>query len=309
MRHYDFIGDVHGKAEQLKRLLSKLGYRLKDGAWRHPTRTAVFVGDLVDRGPEQVETLMLVRRMVDAGAALCVMGNHEHNAIGWVTPHPTLTGEFSRLRRPYHRIQHEEFLQEVEHLPEVHADLIAWMSRLPVLLELPEGIRVAHAVWDERHTPVIAAYCDSEGRLTEEGLALSFRRGHPLHTACEVVMKGVEAELPEEAAFVDAITGKVRRHVRLAWWHPSAQLRECALPMPGGDPMEFPDIEVGSEQRPVLSASHLHFIGHYWLCGAPEPLSPLVASVDYSGGQGMPLTAYRWEGERTLQARHFVQAL
>ena len=83
----DIIGDVHGHACKLKALLRRLGCAERDGAWRHtePSRTAVFVGDYIDRGPAQVETIEIVRRMVDKGTARAIMGNHALNAIAWVT--------------------------------------------------------------------------------------------------------------------------------------------------------------------------------------------------------------------------------
>ncbi|MET9544711.1 polynucleotide kinase-phosphatase [Streptomyces sp. NPDC006627] len=75
---FDIIGDVHGCAAELETLLTKLGY--VDGA--HPEgRTAVFVGDLVDRGPDTPGVLRRVMAMVAAGSALCVPGNHE-NKLG-----------------------------------------------------------------------------------------------------------------------------------------------------------------------------------------------------------------------------------
>jgi hypothetical protein len=49
-RSYDLIGDIHGCARTLERLLDTLGYRVQDGVWRHPQRMAIFLGDLVDRG-------------------------------------------------------------------------------------------------------------------------------------------------------------------------------------------------------------------------------------------------------------------
>ena len=66
--HYDVIGDVHGHAEALKDLLSAMGYKEMRGHWSHPTRQAVFVGDFIDRGPLQVETVELVRAMVESGS-------------------------------------------------------------------------------------------------------------------------------------------------------------------------------------------------------------------------------------------------
>ncbi|WNI18456.1 polynucleotide kinase-phosphatase [Actinacidiphila sp. ITFR-21] len=75
---FDIIGDVHGCRSELEALLAELGY--VDGA--HPQgRTAVFVGDLVDRGPDSPGVLRRVMGMVAAGTALCVPGNHE-NKLG-----------------------------------------------------------------------------------------------------------------------------------------------------------------------------------------------------------------------------------
>ncbi|MGI5194267.1 polynucleotide kinase-phosphatase [Streptomyces sp. CA-288835] len=72
---FDIIGDIHGCASELESLLGKLGYA--DGA--HPEgRTAVFVGDLVDRGPDSPGVLRRVMAMVASGDALCVPGNHEN---------------------------------------------------------------------------------------------------------------------------------------------------------------------------------------------------------------------------------------
>jgi protein phosphatase len=80
---FDVIGDVHGCRAELEQLLTELGYQLeRDDAGRpagatHPDRRAVFVGDLVDRGPDTPGVLRLVMGMVAAGTALCVSGNHE----------------------------------------------------------------------------------------------------------------------------------------------------------------------------------------------------------------------------------------
>ncbi|WP_327672129.1 MULTISPECIES: polynucleotide kinase-phosphatase [unclassified Streptomyces] len=78
---FDIIGDIHGCASELDTLLRKLGY--VDGA--HPEgRTAMFVGDLVDRGPDTPGVLRRVMDMVKAGTALCVPGNHENKLGRWL---------------------------------------------------------------------------------------------------------------------------------------------------------------------------------------------------------------------------------
>ncbi|MEU6534355.1 polynucleotide kinase-phosphatase [Streptomyces sp. NPDC047000] len=72
---FDIIGDIHGCSAELESLLGTLGYA--DGV--HPEgRTAVFVGDLVDRGPDSPGVLRRVMSMTEAGHALCVPGNHEN---------------------------------------------------------------------------------------------------------------------------------------------------------------------------------------------------------------------------------------
>ncbi|MFI9642729.1 polynucleotide kinase-phosphatase [Micromonospora sp. NPDC051925] len=85
---FDIVGDVHGCRAELEALLVRLGFVLRhDDAGRpvdaaHPAgRTAVFVGDLVDRGPDSPGVLRLVMGMVAAGHAICVPGNHEQKLL------------------------------------------------------------------------------------------------------------------------------------------------------------------------------------------------------------------------------------
>ena len=89
---FDIVGDVHGCVAELRELLGLLGYveaRLPDvhPVWgemvfAHPAgRKAVFVGDLVDRGPRSIEAVKVVRNMVAAGSALCVPGNHDAKLV------------------------------------------------------------------------------------------------------------------------------------------------------------------------------------------------------------------------------------
>ena len=85
---FDAIGDVHGCLDELLVLLDQLGYEVvRDGEGRavdaaHPAgRRAIFLGDLVDRGPDSPGVLRLVMGMVAADHALAVPGNHEEKLL------------------------------------------------------------------------------------------------------------------------------------------------------------------------------------------------------------------------------------
>ena len=110
---FDIIGDVHGCCDELEALLGQLGYDVAaendhDGVYSHPEgRKAVFLGDIVDRGPRVLDTLKLVRNMVQAGTALCVPGNHDMKLL-------------RKLRGKNVQITHglDRSLAEIDALPE-----------------------------------------------------------------------------------------------------------------------------------------------------------------------------------------------
>ncbi|HEY2803593.1 MAG TPA: polynucleotide kinase-phosphatase, partial [Actinomycetota bacterium] len=80
---FDIIGDVHGCVDELRELLRILGYEPgTDGVLEHPEgRKAVFLGDLVDRGPGTPAVLRVAMSMAAAGSAICVPGNHENKLV------------------------------------------------------------------------------------------------------------------------------------------------------------------------------------------------------------------------------------
>ena len=152
--NFDIIGDIHRHSDALIAQLKLMGYRKRNGAWKHPERSAIFVGDFIDRGPNQIEIVDIVRRMVDAGNAMAVMGNHELNAIAWYLPDPYNPGEYLRTHHSEkygdkNYRQHKAFLSEVNNTPK-HKEIIDWFLTLPLWLELAE-IRIVHACWHQRY--------------------------------------------------------------------------------------------------------------------------------------------------------------
>jgi len=272
--NYDVIGDIHGQHDKLVALLRTLGYQETMRAWRHPDRTAIFVGDFIDRGPQQVATVKLVRAMTDTGAAKAIMGNHEFNAIAWATRDPEHPGK--RLRRhdrPGNRRQHQAFLAEVEGTP-LHAEIIDWFKTLPLWLDLG-GIRVVHACWSDACMDQLQPHLGYGATLTDELIVGANRKGHWAFDAVETLCKGPEVDLPGGKSFTDR-DGKRRTKARVRWW-----------------------------EKPETRATSPVFFGHYCLNVRPVPISPKLACVDYSAGEGGNLVAYRWEGEPELRKTHF----
>lgn len=71
----DIIPDIHGQAEKLRLALKNLGWRRNGTTWKHPEpdRQIVFLGDFIDRGPENAAVIRIVRELMDAGRAQAIM--------------------------------------------------------------------------------------------------------------------------------------------------------------------------------------------------------------------------------------------
>jgi hypothetical protein len=306
MTGYDVIGDVHGHATQLHRLLETLGYTEREGAYRHGDRRAVFVGDLIDRGPEQLETLRIARAMVGAGSALVALGNHEFNAVAFATLDDH--GAWCRPHTPKNIGQHEDFLREIPEGSPAHRQWVEWFRTLPLWLDLG-GLRIVHACWHEPSMEVLAPHLTPSRSLSDTVVRAA--RDTPLFDAVEVLLKGPEIALGGRS-YLDK-DGVARARARYRWWDPAATTLRAGAEIPGGcttpagAPLaELPDDPLDVRSLPRYADDVPVVFGHYWRSGTPTIDSPTVACVDYSAGKGGDLVAYRWSGETTLRDEHFV---
>ena len=314
---YDIIGDIHGQADKLEALLYRMGYRDSAGCWRHPDRQAIFVGDFIDRGPDQMRTVNLARRMVEAGSALAVMGNHEFNAIAWHTPDARQPGEYLRphqSRSDKNRKQHAAFLAEVEQTADIHQSTIDWFLTLPLWLDLP-GLRVVHACWHEPFMDYLAPRL-LDGRYLSRDLMIEATEAPEdeaepdsaeasVLKAVEALTKGIEISLPDGHSFQDK-DGIRRQNVRVRWWDESAITYPASAILPEAARTALPGTAIPEQARIMHRHDKPVFFGHYWMTGTPAPVSRNAACVDYSAGKGGALVAYRWHGETQLDAAHFV---
>jgi protein phosphatase len=145
---FDIVGDVHGCRGELEALLVRLGYLLEHDeagrpiAARHPDhRRVIFVGDLVDRGPDTAGVLRLAMSMVAAGHALAVPGNHEHKLLR------ALRGEAPRIGSAV-----ADSLAQLDHEPpEFRARVERFLDGLVPHYVLDSGnLVVSHAGLPER---------------------------------------------------------------------------------------------------------------------------------------------------------------
>jgi protein phosphatase len=179
---FDIIGDVHGCYDELEELLVELGYARRDhdgrSVFAHPEgRRAVFVGDLVDRGPKILDSVRLVRDMVESGHALCVPGNHDMKLV-------------RKLRGRDVQITHglDRTLAEMDALPEseherTNQEIVSFLDGLVSHYVFDGGrLVVAHAGMREEmqgrgsgKVRDFALYGETTGETDEFGLPIRYQ--------------------------------------------------------------------------------------------------------------------------------------
>lgn len=232
----DIVGDIHGELEALERLLRRLGCDTE--AATHD-RHLVFVGDLVDRGPDSPGVVRLVQRLVEAGIASCVAGNHELNVLagdekegnGWYFHH-----------LDHHRgVPFDSAVLPVAERPAIRA----FLASLPVVLER-DDLRVVHACYDPA----------SVGRLAEQGDL------GELADACEAA---IVAELKQTGVLAAAMEERARY---ADFRDPQVQPRRplnAALQMILAEQRNDPYRVLTSGQEEAIPPDHdLFFVGGKW---------------------------------------------
>lgn len=299
---FDIIGDIHGHADALHELLHRLGYEQHEGGLAHKKqRQVLFLGDYIDRGPQQLEVLKTVKNMVDIGSARAIMGNHELNAIGWT--HFDAQGQALRPHTEQNRFQHSAFLEAVGENSLEHQLWVDWFLTLPIYLQTPQ-LQLIHACWSPSDFAVVQPFLTHLGQIKPEHLRPLFTKGDAAYAALETLLKGPEYTLPAPHYFFDK-GGHKRFQARLKWWENRGTLAEVAL-LPPQVALQLPHIRVDDVLANYAAVDRPTFIGHYWFRGKPQPLTSQVACLDYSIANDGQLVAYRFDGERELDESKFV---
>ncbi len=204
---FDVIGDVHGCIDELRALLGNLGYEASSGdardgrpVWSHPQgRRAVFVGDLVDRGPGVVAVLRVVMDMVATGNALCVPGNHENKLARKLSGRPVTVS---------HGL--EQTLEQIAELPDderaaFERQVLAFVDGLVSHYWLDGGrLAVAHAGLRESmigrgsaEVRSFALYGETTGETDEFGLPVRYNWAAEYRGPTKVVYGHTPVPAPE----------------------------------------------------------------------------------------------------------------
>lgn len=305
---YDIIGDIHGCCDALIKLLEKLGYRHQAGRYCHPHRQAIFVGDLVDRGPQIRETLHLVRDMVEQGNAQMVLGNHELNAICFHTPANPDSGQtWLRERTERHTRQIEQTLWQFRHHEGELEEFIAWLLTLPLYLEF-DHFRVVHACWDQRLVDEFRENYDSH-IISEQLLQRTTDYQSLEYRLVNRLTRGTDMLLPDNEVIVGS-DGYRRRFFRTKFWLQEPKTYGDILFQPDALPPHIHQRELDEEaRRQLLNYGETElplFVGHYWRYGEPSLVQPNIACLDYSAVNGGRLVAYRLDGPGVLDETNFV---
>ncbi|MEM7221934.1 MAG: polynucleotide kinase-phosphatase [Pseudomonadota bacterium] len=187
---FDIIGDIHGCADELEVLLGKLGYDVRRNGGGYDVippdgRRAIFLGDLVDRGPRTPDVLRLVKAMVEAGTGFCILGNHEAKLV------KALDG---RKVKVAHGLQ-ESLDQMAEETPAFRQEMRHFMAGLISHFLLDEGrLVVAHAGIREdmqgRSSGQVRGFClygETTGETDEFGLPVRYNWAQDYRGRAKVV--------------------------------------------------------------------------------------------------------------------------
>ncbi|WP_163324013.1 metallophosphoesterase [Draconibacterium mangrovi] len=302
---YDIIGDVHGYAAQLKKLLTEMGYQKTNGSYSHPTRKAIFVGDFINRGPEIRKTIRIIKAMVDNGHAYAVLGNHELNAIIYHLKDKQGRSIISKPSKYF--LSLFKTINEYSSGSKELNEQLRWMRTLPLYLDLGE-IRVVHACWCEDAIKVADSLYE-DGRIRKS----VFRKVYKKSSSDEAqsvwrLTKGVYLKLPPDLRVMNN-KGVSPRSFRIRWWDnlEGKTFKDASFESKFTMPSYTIPPEIVPETFPYPDDAPIVFFGHYCRGAGPHIIKHNVCCVDSCVAGTKTLLAYRWSGEKELYMNHLVK--
>jgi hypothetical protein len=300
---YDIIGDVHGHAALLKKLLKEMGYSKDGGTWSHPDRKAIFIGDFINRGPQIREVLQIIHSMTMAGTALAILGNHEYTAILYHIKDSK--GDYLSKHITVNRGQIQSTLTAFKNYKQEWKEYLLWFRHLPFFLDLGK-IRIAHAYWNDEDMKYLSEFIPP-GKLKKSFLRSVHEEQHPAAAIIYRVLKGLEYQCPPDL-IIKCQKGISRKTFRMNWWESPDQKTFQDLAF--GNKFVLPAYTVPPEIAPSFESYHsekpIVFIGHYCLTQGPRILQPNICCIDGCVTGNQRLSAYRYNGEEKLLVENIL---
>lgn len=302
---YDIIGDVHGHAALLKKLLLKLGYQKGENGYFHVERKAIFVGDFINRGPEIRKTIRMIRVMVENGNAYAILGNHEINAILF---HLKDKGGKPLVKEPQKNyLSLFKTINEFLAYPDELKSHLRWMRRLPLFLDFGE-FRTVHACWSESAISIVkSAYSEERSRKS------IFREYYKnpkseLSKSISVLTKGIDFKMPSDLRVMNN-KGVSPRSFRLSWWE--NPVGRTFRQMSFESKFELPEYTIPKEIIPKTffysENEPIVFFGHFCRANGPHIVKTNLCCVDSCVSGAKSLIAYCWSGENVLSFKNLHQ--
>ena len=297
---YDIIGDVHGHASLLKKMLLELGYVKTASGYAHPERKAVFVGDFINRGPQIRKTIRTIRTMVENQHAMTILGNHEINSIISYTKNKQdvfTKNDVSELKT----------INAFREQPDEWDSHIKWLRTLPLFLEL-DGIRIVHACWWDEAADFIRTNLPP-GKIKKEVFRnLSKNQEAALSRYIWTLVKGLQFTMPGDIKIKNN-KGVCPRTFRMRWWEDPAGKTFEQLSFESK--YQLPDYtippQIVPESLPYPDDAPVVFFGHYCRVNGPHIIKPNICCLDTCINGSKTLLAYRWNGERQLEEANLVR--
>lgn len=297
MDGYDIFGDIHGYADQLIAALKHLGYEKRGGIYQHPARKAIFLGDIINKGPQIKEAYKIVRAMVESQQGQAVIGNHEYSLLNM----------FRRKGGPSEKVIFKEVsrasstISAFENDESGFEELLQWIQTLPLFLDLGE-IRLAHAAWLKKDIQFLQSH-------------------YPENVLSDRLIMATQMEYSEEAdtlwrlfngVEIDPVTGELNHPwnenrddaLRLKWWEgiDKGDLEELLV---RDKEISLSKLPLSREVETIMSeypeTAPILFLGHYCLSADEAFMKPNLAILDSCVYKSGLLAVYRWSGEQELR--------
>jgi hypothetical protein len=294
----DFVGDIHGNAYKLKKLLARLGYQKNETGWFHPeSRKLIILGDFINVGFESKEVLSILKELWNDKVALILVGNHEYFLV-W-----NYYKSGSRVLRPGSQLgeDYSRFLEEFDGDEKLLIGYCEWIYTMPIYLE-GENFRAVHAYWSKKNEKSLLKHKNLK-EFWEEFDEEKKKKSKKLKLVINETLSGKMA--------VFFAPGRMEKPLefRIKWWK-NLYGKNLSQGIHANRTVKYPAITIDSnilpDFEPYPETEKPIFFGHYWFQTLPYLVKNNVCCLDFGATKGGYLTAYRWNGERKLDANNLI---